>query len=183
MPRFNIKKYSPANDSSAVFAKNDSGYVDLLVDEDRGRMTCLCGCGHPPTGVKTLFCMGHDARLRGVLIRAHLVGTHIRFLNRKEQPIFPTREPHPEVPSEGSAMDVAAPLGWAKYLESASARKIRRGEDLVKSVIGSKRLIKVGRWEYTGEVAAILSTPDGDRLEVKYLTKTGEIKTALVNAS
>lgn len=30
---------------------------------------CICGCGGVPAGKKTLFCQGHDARLKGMVQR------------------------------------------------------------------------------------------------------------------
>ena len=34
------------------------------------RVACRCGCGETPKGKKARFIPGHDARLRGILLRA-----------------------------------------------------------------------------------------------------------------
>ena len=71
---------------------------------------CHCGCG-TQTAKNRRFRQGHDARFKGVLMRAHVAGTTITLVHHI------TKD---EV--QMSAMDVANTYGWGKYLEDAAMR-------------------------------------------------------------
>jgi hypothetical protein len=64
MGKFNPAKYHPAFDTTPGLPVRPDE-VGLLV----GEHLCACGCA-TESGSKAKFCMGHDVRLKGVLIRA-----------------------------------------------------------------------------------------------------------------
>lgn len=163
MPRFNEKKYDPRDDSSP--GVRTEGKLVLVVKEGE----CACGCGHEPFGKKSTFLMGHDARLRGKLIRAHLTDTRVVLSDG-------VSSPSPVV----SAMDAAERHGWEKYLRDATARREEKNRALLRKALGSDRLVKVGRWEYTGQVVAVFDR-DGE-FEIEYVTKDGSTKRKRVPA-
>lgn len=75
MAKFRPAAYDPARDSSSgVRPRNDS--VTLIVIDG----LCKCGCEEPVEG-PILFKMGHDARLKGILIRAEVTGCAIRLVD------------------------------------------------------------------------------------------------------
>ena len=171
MPRFFPKKYDPLADSAgggivsfeemAAMVRHQGGIVLA-----RGAGDCRCGCGDRPKGPKSVFCMGHDARLRGRLLRAHLMGVQVHILD-----------------GEGVAWSHEEPLreahrhGWENTLLEAEAARDAKNAAVVKTArdyTGRKVLVKVGRWEYTGQVAAIYD--DGEEFEIDYVTRTGERK-------
>jgi hypothetical protein len=54
--------------------KSDGAAAPLVIDRAAG--TCLCGCGEQ-TAPKRRYRQGHDARLRGLLGRAHTAGAPV----------------------------------------------------------------------------------------------------------
>lgn len=198
MGQFRPLQYDPRQDSSPG-AENyhadraaESGsqeaagfYPDETVILITADDTCKCGCGQTPKGKNSAFCMGHDARLRGKLIRAHLMGYEVAVYDGGTV-------------TSGAAMTFADQLGWGCYLEDAERKESGRVQGtleranarvLAKAMgpqIGEKRLVKVGRWEYSGQVIAFYQNGNDPELEVEYVTKKGEIKTvrqsALVDA-
>lgn len=170
MPRFVKSKYDPKKESStdalSVKTQKETGAVVLRRKDEDG---CPCGCGDASASKKTTFLMGHDARLRGKLIRAHLMEVGIvRILGKTVANAVP-------------AMAVAKEYKWAKYLDEA----IKRRDDQNKKVLakatskkGAKRLIKVGKWDRTGQVVAVYRNgKDGDKVDIEYVTKDGKIQT------
>jgi hypothetical protein len=181
MPRFVQSKYDPRNDSTAGFkdVAATSGCVVLntkrrsLDEEYREQdrpLGCPCGCEGEPAGGKTTFLMGHDARLRGKLIRAHLTGTKVlRLVDGAD----------PDEDNQGEdAMAVADEYGqsFVDALRAAEDRRAGVARQVVQNALNSKRLVKVGRWEYTGQVMAIYDTPNGEDYEMEYVTRMGERK-------
>lgn len=177
MPRFNEKTYDPRNDSSEGFEQegklvvlHQSGFED-----GKAVASCLCGCGHYPHGRKSNFMMGHDARFRGALIRAHLTDTPVVVVRERAT----GKNASPEHSNPTTAAKVVDELGlpWAQYLESAEARREGKNRQVLAKAVGSERLIKVGRWEKTGQVIAFYESKTGDHeYEVEYVTKTGDVK-------
>lgn len=179
MGKLNLANYRPKDDSSTntdQYRKGDrKDNVLLVIDEG----DCLCGCHQKPVGAKAEFRMGHDARLRGKLIRAHCTGTDVTTL-----------------PSDGSifcdrtAMEMAETLNWGKYLTVAKEREELRDSERVERAnrqvlaratgprVGDRQVIKVGRWGYTGNVIAVFS--DGEEIEVEYVTSKGETKRHMI---
>lgn len=70
MSTFNASKYDPTADSSpdAAPAVRANYPRDLILVLDHN--ACECGCGELPSGKRSRFRQGHDARIRGMLIRA-----------------------------------------------------------------------------------------------------------------
>ncbi len=187
MGKTNYAKYDPRTDSSPgaemFWADRDAPegsedaagfYPDETVILIVGEGECLCGCGEKPIGVNRTFRMGHDARLRGVLIRAHITGTEVAVV--KGGLII-----------SGPALTEAANLGWDGYLIEAAQREADRKANRVNRAnkqvlanavsgprVGDSKLIRVGRWDYTGNVVAVWD--NGDTVEYEYVTKSGAIK-------
>lgn len=184
MGKTNLNKYRPREDSSPGTEgirtrmpqlEND---VILVVRAN----DCLCGCTQPPAGTKSKFRMGHDARYRGKLIRAHVTGTKITIINST------TNEEDPLVVVSADPMALAKEHGWSDYLTIAAEREDARtkqkadraSQTLLEKVtgerVGDEKLIKVGRWEYTGQVVAVFEVNDGKEIVYRYVTKNGETK-------
>lgn len=189
MPRFNQARWNPSQDSSPQFIQRAIKEKKVFLERayegpgvtdrpsDAPLAGCPCGCGTFPKG-RGRFAMGHDARFRGILIRAHLTGTPI---------VYPVAgEDH-----EAAAMELAKAYGasFTKALQDAELRREGKNREVLRKAIGSDRLIKVGRWEYTGQVVAVYGepgAPDDDSAtvyEVEYVTKMGEKKRAKVDAA
>lgn len=171
--------YDPKNDSSpgtsAFRAAHELGGTVVLLQTDPSH--CPCGCNQPPSGKNRTFRMGHDARYRGILIRAYVNDAQVVVLRRTDPPVEYTVY---------DADELANQLDWCQYLETAKRREDRKAQErreranarlLAKATgpqIGDTRLIRVGRWDYTGQVIAIWET-DGI-IEFQYVTKQGETK-------
>lgn len=178
MGRVNMSKWHPSVDSTPSLKPyaHEDGNVHLLLkpsDATASGFSCPCGCGELPKGKKTKFAMGHDARMKGVLIRAHLSEAKVVW-----HVVGSDEKPDPQ-----DAFAIANVYGWTSYLKAAEERRDAAQKKLLASVVGSERLVKVGRWEYTGTVAAILKTDKGDVFEVKYVDKQGNTKSVKVPAS
>lgn len=177
MPRFNSEKWKPTDDSSPGYRTVDPDRVVLVRRYKDGRAGCPCGCGDWPLGEKAIFAMGHDARLRGKLIRAHLTDTQVMYVVN-----LPRYPPHSEQ-CVYTAMEIAEKYGWKEYLDNAVLRRDGRNRQIVKeSMELSDRLVRVVRWDATGQAAAIYQSPSKGFFDVKYVTQAGEIKQARVPA-
>lgn len=175
MGRFNVATWSPQSDSSpkvdydAVGVSAETNVV-LVFPTPR---SCRCGCGETPATKTSLFAMGHDAKLRGKLIRAHLTGTPVVLV-----------DPDGKATTE-TAMSMSSPHGWQGYLNSAEQKQgptIRAKLEATNRRIltaavgpqpGERRLVRVGRWSYTGEILAVFE--DGGTYEVEYASKKGDL--------
>lgn len=181
MGRFNVLNWTPRSDSSdgvdyQAIGRNPETDLVLLRPSDK---SCNCGCQQLPASKGRRFAMGHDARLRGKLIRAHLTGTPITVVTGG-------------APEEGTAMQIADRLGWSKYLKDAERKqgptiraKLEGANRRVLAAavgpqVGDRRVVKVGRWDYTGQILAIYD--DGGRFEVEYVTAKGDLKRSVVPA-
>lgn len=108
-------------------------YTFKRVEVD-GRLSCPCGCGDTPKGKRTTFCMGHDARLRERIIRAHLLEKTVAITSDDGR----TRE--------GSALEIAEmEYNWQHYLEQAKQRVDLACGTLIKKAKGNPRLEKLGK--------------------------------------
>lgn len=209
-PRFNQKRWRPAHDTSpGLKTVNPSATVLLQVMEIRPgrhdqshilgtefsakRLGCPCGCGEFPKGARAEFCMGHDARLRGKLIRAYLTGTRIIYVMRAAYNTGDVALPDNRIAEYDSGLidplEVAGryqvkgkPFDWRHYLEEAVERREGRNRELLQRALGSRRLVSVGRWEYTGQVAAVFRVDGEDYYEMEYVTKAGQTKKIRVPA-
>lgn len=192
MPRFVPSRYNIRTESSphTDSHQNSLKAVVLVVDEDR----CPCGCNQPTDSPKTRFRMGHDARYRGKLIRAHRTGTKVALL-----------ESHSSNARLYTAFDLAVSEGWASYLtryngtqggDSVTGPAIAGGTsagdaitppsdppiteaEVIEAYEGAieepepapvRTRIKMGRWFYDAIV-----TPDGC---ATYTSKSGDTLTA-----
>lgn len=179
MPRFAITKYTPVKDSTPGLRTVDPQRLVLAI-KYRGDnpaagtdFGCPCGCGEEPIGKDAVFKMGHDARLRGKLIRAYLTDTEVVFVVGGIG-----GAPAPPL----TAKQVAARYKWEGYLEHAAMAREGKNRQVLRSAIGSTRLIKVGRWEYTGQVVAVYGVEGDKEYDVEYVTKLGEVKKTRVPA-
>lgn len=179
MPRFNADKYQPGQDSSEGYKQeaDDKGVVVLATVREtrKGRVHrdgCPCGCRTIPKGKDATFAMGHDQRLRGKLIRAHLTDTPIQEILEGAD-----RQPKPK-----PAAALAVVHGWEEYLTAAEERRTAKNKEVLAKAMGSDRLVKVGRWSYTGQVIAVYNTPGGEEYDVEYVTATGNKKKIRVPA-
>lgn len=173
MPRFNPDRYRPTDESSPGYKTLDSSclVLNVALDGYEQRIGCPCGCGEMPLGDRAIFRMGHDARLRGKLIRAYLTGTRVRI--------------HMDgiLSDPKDAYEIAARYEWEKYLDAAVLKREGKNRELLRKALGSERLIKVGRWEFTGQVAAVYRTGVEDMFLVEYVNKAGDIRQARVPAT
>lgn len=76
MGQFDPSKYHPAHDTTPGLPVMADA-VGLLV----GSTLCPCGCGTESANSGTRFCMGHDVRLKGILIRAASADARIVLYN------------------------------------------------------------------------------------------------------
>jgi len=137
---------------------------------------CWCGCGDKLTNEKRKFLPGHDARYKSILLRAHRAGELItidRGNGREQRP----------------ALELATAMGgyWVDlltkpYIPGASTRKIRTlpnsKRERSKALLGQKRTVKIGRWEYEGEVVRVV----GNEAVVRYTMANGKINMVRVPA-
>lgn len=173
MPRFNPKRWHPSRDSSLRHFQRSvkDKKVHLDIQPDGG---CPCGCFGRPKGGTARFAMGHDARLRGVLIRCHLTGTPVVEHIGGDG-----------VGAELTAKEMAGRYGesFVRALEEAELRREGKNREVLRKALNSKRLIRVGRWEYTGQVVAVYGTNGDEEYQVEYVTKLGEKRTKRISAA
>ena len=111
--------------------------------EDRvGPRKCLCGCGGEPKGRKAMFCMGHDMRLRGQLIREHLQGETVG----EGVPAYERAERH----------------GWQRFLREAEETRDRKQAEFVAKAKKNPRLQELGKAP-DGSVVAFYQNANGSR--------------------
>lgn len=172
--KFNANKWKPTDDSSLGFRTTDPRRVVLnVIKVEDERLGCPCGCATRPVGAKATFAMGHDATLRGKLIRAHLMGAEIRFVYNGSEEDHEIR----------TAMQVATAYGWQEYLDAAVLRREGKNREVLQKSVGHERLVRVGRWEYTGQVAAVYRDPTGSDIHiVEYVDRAGRVRRTRVLA-
>jgi hypothetical protein len=195
MGKFRVAGYDPRNDSSPGteawrpgFHDQPTGFTGVILDQrptDDGFDTCQCGCRRP-RAKKALFAMGHDMKLKGILTRAHLTGNKVALLLAADD--------GPVLGSPYEARDFAKrystpKLDWQAMLDEAERKQgadvrarieAANREILARALgvqVGDKKLIKVGRWDYTGEVLAIYSVEGGAEIEYEYTDGKGRVKT------
>lgn len=131
--------------------------IKRVVRED-GKVSCPCGCLGFARGRSALFCMGHDMRLRGALIRAHLADQPVVF----------------ETPArcEGTAMGFAETHGWSMFLHEAKLNRDRKCAELAAKAKKNPRLEKLGTTPDWPVVAVYLNAT-GSR-DVEYIDLQGK---------
>jgi hypothetical protein len=172
MPRFNPDKWKPSDDTSDGYKTEDPECVvlNIALDLEHGRIGCPCGCGDFPLGSDAKFAMGHDARLRGKLIRAHLMGVRIRIISNQA------------LGDPMAAESLAEEFGWMSYLDAAVLRREGKNREVLRRALQSERLVKVGRWDFTGQVVSVYRTKKVDMYEIEYVNKAGDVKRVRVPA-
>ena len=179
MHKFSPARYDPIDDSTDGLPWRADA-VSLLV----GVGLCACGCGDAPAGRKAKFCMGHDARLKGKLTRAHSAGVAVALV-----------EETTGVATVVSALEYADRFSTPKVdwreLVTVGASKIaqRRGkidrraaERAVLERATRDGAVRVGRWDKTGSAAAIYQLPDG-RYKVEYVDEVGRVAEQIVEVA
>lgn len=163
MPRFIPEKWKPEHDSSPGVFQEDPSCVVLLQYGDG----CPCGCGMRPEGKKATFRMGHDARLRGILIRAHLMGVQVRYMLEGKTLVGPT-----------SAAELADQFEWREYLENAVLRREGKNRELLQRALKDPNLLKAGKWDYTGGQVVVMYKPNPrtQMMDIEYVNQAGEIR-------
>lgn len=172
MPRFNPEKWKPEHESTPGLAHLDPSKVVLYVARtEAGRDGCPCGCGEFPEGEKAIFRMGHDARLRGKLIRAHLMDVNVvQFIDDHEH--------------EFSALEMAAEYDWQEYLRSAELKREGKNRELLQRALKDPNLQKAGKWAYTGGQVFVSYKPNPKTgmQDVMYVNQAGEIRKTRIPA-
>lgn len=191
MNHFKPANYTPRTDESAIIpaamTAANPGDLHLLASADPNRPMCGCGCGETPKGKKAQFAMGHDIRLRGKLMRVGAAGGRVRtvwalgdVLSLDEAVVSPV---------DFAATFSTERMDWRANVSEGIAR-IQARVDGIKATsravlaraagpaVGDKTLIKVGRWEKTGQIAAIYRIGDADALEVEYVDAKGNARRA-----
>ena len=141
MPRFNPNTYDPSTDSSPGATSN--GNLVLVYDKDG--LTCRCGCGQTPKNPKRHFVQGHDARLKGALIRAAATDTKvvIKEGNKTHAPI--------------TAVVAAKALGWGAIVSKAKdayAEKAKAQDERAKAAEARRANAEKAKAEKAKKAAA-----------------------------
>ena len=119
MSKFKPATYDPAHDSSSGIRPQPKAVI--LIDVEG---LCKCGCEETVEG-GIRFKMGHDARLKGILIRAEVIGCEIRLVD----PETGVQTVH--APTEYATEFSSAKCDWptlihqsaVKYQDRAKARR------------------------------------------------------------
>ena len=160
MARFSAAKYDPRQDSSrGTKALRSSGFEGVLLKVAEGE--CACGCGETLKHAGRKFRQGHDARLRGILTRAHLTRQPVTLVLGDEA-------------QTTTALALAAEHGMRHHLEAAGARASDKFVQPASGVVvgprvGEHQRIKVGRWEYDATISEVTD----DQIIYEYRTQNG----------
>lgn len=179
MNKFSPARYDPAIDSTRGLPPRPDS-VSLIV----GDGLCACGCGDSPSGKKAKFCMGHDARLKGVLQRVHSAGLTVALVEET------TGTAEVLDPLDYADRFSTAKVDWRKLVTDAAAKIAERRGGIDRRAAERKVLeraatdgaVRVGRWDKTDSAAAIYALPDG-RFEVEYVDEVGRIRTTIVEVA
>jgi hypothetical protein len=155
MARFNPATYNPGDDSTDHYDTNP-GELILVVDPG----TCHCGCTTQLTNAKRNFRQGHDATLKGKLIRAHLTGTPVRVNDGDGKTQF-----------HGPARDLATKYGWGYFLTNAEQRKDNQPRKAKPAAALHSIKIAGGK-----VVEAKVVNISGDKVTLEYTNAKGEAK-------
>lgn len=137
MPKFNVAKYDRVADSSPGSGAKPDGPVVLVYPTE---LVCRCGCGQPTRNVRSRFRQGHDARLKGILIRAAVTGTKIEIREGDDKPVTVTaaaaakafgfehqvRQAKDRYTAEANQVKAAATKRAAEAKSKAAAPKARK---------------------------------------------------------
>lgn len=174
VPAMNTKRllmhdYDPRADSTPGMESVHASYPGYLVLYVQGGF-CECGCDQPRAS-RSRFLPGHDAKLKGKLMRALAADAEVALVGVDgEIRITP-------------AADVARYYNWYDKVRSGAERLIARSttpiaaEKRLAAEVESRKdgLVEFGRWDKTGRAMASWRLADGS-LEVKYVTPSGTIE-------
>jgi uncharacterized membrane protein len=112
--------YDPTKDSTPVLAKKarDTGRLVLDISDS----ACLCGCMEPTSG---RFRPGHDARLKGRLLRAHLNKVGVLIVKDGKEQAMTARAYAKEVSSDAYDWTAALDRAWEKQKSAAAALRAK----------------------------------------------------------
>jgi len=153
--KFNPNTYNPTTDSSPSYT-GTAHDLHLVIEEGQ----CQCGCELQSNKGKR-FRQGHDAKLKGKLIRAYLAG-------------YDVLRTQGGITVGDSALNYAGQYNWTSYLERAAAKNSA-------APTPTSYTIKIAGGR---EVQArhIDTTPTG-KLVLEYMTAAGETRTVTRNAA
>lgn len=161
--------YDPTADTLSKYRKQITDKTGPILNQPTPDH-CPCGCGEKSKGKNSVFLMGHDARMKGIILRAYVANSPITFKTNDGLVTY-------------KASQVADHFGWLDPIRTRSVaikanRKVKAPRKAKSGVqVGDTRKIKVGRWEYDAMVVGI----DGDSVLYEYATKNGT-KTARLAA-
>lgn len=172
MNKFSPARYDTSIDSTPGLPRRAES-VSLLIGEG----LCACGCGETLTGKKARFRMGHDAKLKGKLTRAHSASITIALI---EETTGAAEVLEPLAYADRFSTDKA---DWRKIVTDSAAKVAerrgtidrRQAERAVLERAASDGAVRVGRWDKTDSVAAIYRLPTGE-YEVEFVDEVGVIR-------
>lgn len=197
MGKFSAARYRPEDDSSpgtVAWRKSNRweppGIPGVILDYRpkppvEHLKTCACGCLAPVENRKTKFKMGHDQRLKGILIRAHLTRTPVTVMYGSQE----SWKVHTYSALEHAVQFTTDKADWEALIRDAEDKQGNRvsaaleranREVLGRALEGERRVITVGRWDFTGQVIAVYD--DEAEVEIEYVTKRGDIKNKRIPA-
>ncbi len=124
--RFDPSKYDPSKDSSPGAPRTGNLVIVYKNDTD-----CRSGSGGQPRNPKSRFVQGHDARLKGALIRAAIAGVKVEVRDQDKAPVIVTPEAFAKQFGFGSQVATAK----SRYADSAAIEKQRKAERAAKAKI------------------------------------------------
>lgn len=157
------------------FAVETGETYEQIVDNDTGatKDTGVPIYGPCSANTRREFAPGHDAKLKGALIKAYRNGTEYHY---SDGGMLVSCDP----------VEEARKRGWSHFLVAPSGKVASRVEKTkpVSTAATHERVIpsavKVGRWEY-GVTKVVAETRDA--MTVEYKTAKGETKTITVDRS
>lgn len=176
MNKFSPARYDTKVDSTPGLPRRPDS-VSLLIGEG----LCACGCGETLTGRKARFRMGHDAKLKGKLTRAHAAQVTVSLVEES------TGVADVLDPLEYADRFSTDKMDWRKYVTDSAAKVAeRRGtidrdaaqRRVMEKAASSDNVVKVGRWDKTDSVAVIYRVDGGH--EVEYVDEQGRIRQQFV---
>lgn len=141
--------YNPADDSTTAYMRqaNDSGRLWIDISDS----ACLCGCTEPTQGK---FRPGHDARLKGRLLRAHLNKVGLTLIKDGKERQLTARAYAKEVSSEKHDWTVALDAAHERARVAAQALKEKVQAKTAKQKAEAEEEAKEETLEEEGAAAA-----------------------------
>lgn len=187
MGKVNYNTYTPESDSTAGLLRRTDIKVPkgAIVLARKGDTGCPCGCFEVPTGKKRSFLMGHDARFKGKLIRAHISGADVTHVILEEKGSIKSGAVRKI--ETNTAMELATRHGWEHVLEAAAERAAAPAPSKPRKAAASNgkvkvgdevKGVKIGRWTRDGIVVGVSKKGT----EIEYQDAKGNTKRHLIPA-